>query len=96
MWQQIGAISSTGGTGRRLVWRPGNGIDNKAISDGDVKNNRIIRLSGIALIIASAGVMADAFGLTSVEITIGTMFSLCWQVRLFSSWPCWLSATLCG
>jgi hypothetical protein len=34
----------------------------------------IIRLSGIALIIASAGVMADAFDLADPELAIGTMF----------------------
>lgn len=34
----------------------------------------IIRLSGGALILASAGVMADAFGLARPELAIGTMF----------------------
>ena len=39
-----------------------------------MKKNRIIRLSGIALILASAAVMADAFDLVRPDVAIGTMF----------------------
>jgi hypothetical protein len=39
-----------------------------------MKKNRIIRLSGVALILASAGVMVDAFDLVRPDVAIGTMF----------------------
>lgn len=47
---------------------------NASSKEAILNRTTIIRLSGIAMIIASVGVAADAFGLAATDLAIGTMF----------------------